>query len=136
MVIFSLQATAVDRCDPGIQMHHNPTVYTKGQSITTTLKVNRAKNRFLKQEQGGGHDSKQPQEPENSGGILCGKSITTTMKVNKAKNVFLNKGDLIKYVCFFYLVLSSKCLSRDHLGFSAFQMVLDLTTSLILNFSR
>ena len=43
-------------------MHHNPTVYTKGQSITTTLKVNRAKNRFLKQEQGGGHDSKQPQE--------------------------------------------------------------------------
>ena len=63
MVIFSLQATAVDRCDPGIQMHHNPTVYTKGQSITTTLKVNRAKNRFLKQEQGGGgHDSKQPQE--------------------------------------------------------------------------
>ena len=96
LVIFSLQATAVDRCDPGIQMHHNPTVYTKGQSITTTLKVNRAKNRFLKQQQGGGHDSKQPQEPENSGGILCGKSITTTMKVNKAKNVFLNKGDLIR----------------------------------------
>ena len=93
---FSFQATAVDRYGPGIQWHHNHTVNTKGQSITTTLKVNRAKNRFLKQQQGGGHDSKQPQEPDNSGGILCGKSLTTTMKVNKAKNVFLSsKGDLI-----------------------------------------
>ena len=99
-------------------MHHNPTVYTKGQSITTTLKVNRAKNRFLKQQQDGSHDSKQPKEPENTGGVLCGKSITTTMKVNKAKNVFLSsKGGLIREVVFFYLVLSLKCLSRDHLGF-------------------
>ena len=123
---FSFQATAVDRFCPGIRWHHNPTVNTKGQSITTTLKVNRAKNRFLKQQQSGGHDSKQPQEPDNSGGILCGKSLTTTMKVNKAKNVFLtSKGDLIREVIF-YLVLSSKCLSRDHLGFSVFQMVLDL----------
>ena len=103
-------------------MHHNPTVYTKGQSITTTLKVNRAKNRFLKQQKGGGHDSKQPQEPGNSGGILCGKSLTTTMKVNKAKNVFLSsKGGLIRE-SFFCLVLSSKY--WDHMGFSAFQMVI------------
>ena len=102
-------------------MHHNPTAYTKGQSITTTLKVNRAKNRFLKQ-QGGGHDGKQPKEPDNSGGILCGKSITTTMKVNKAKNVFLSsKGGLIRE-SFFCLVLSSKY--WDHMGFSAFQMVI------------
>jgi hypothetical protein len=42
------------------------------------------------------------QEPENSGGILCGKSLTTTMKVNKAKNVFLNKGGLIREVLFLF----------------------------------
>ena len=99
---FSLKAMAVDKCNPGLQLHHDPTVYTKGQSITTTLKVNRAKNRFLKQQKGGGHDSKQPQEPGNSGGILCGKSLTTTMKVNKAKNVFLSKGGLIREVLFLF----------------------------------
>ena len=89
----------VDNFLNGLHWQHNPTVYTKGQSITTTLKVNRAKNRFLKQQQDGGHDSKQPQEQEKSGGILCGKSITTTMKVNKAKNVFLSsKGGLIRDV--------------------------------------